>query len=81
MTPSVNESEINEVIEFLRKKGQSAYANRIESLKEIERVGREQYSAGINTILEVEKALTQPVPRNLILGKIEYLIQEIKKVL
>lgn len=81
MTPSVNESEINEVIEFLRKKGQSAYANRIESLKEIERIGREQYSAGINTILEVEKALSQPVPRNLILGKIEYLVQEIKKVL
>lgn len=81
ITPSVTDQEIEEVITFLRGKGHSTFANRVEALKQIEAIGRKQYSAGIKAILEVEKALTQPVPRNLILGKISSIIKEIKKVL
>jgi len=81
MIPNVTESEIEEVILFLRKSGNSNFANRIEALKLVEKIGREQYLAGVDAILAVERAMKEPVARNLILGRISFIIEEIKKVL
>ena len=80
-TPEVAEKEIDEIITFLRSKGQSSYANRVIALKEIEQVGREQHEAGVKAILEVQEALTKPVPRDLILGRINKILEDIKKVM
>lgn len=81
VTPTVNDNEIEEIIDFLKKKGRNDLANRVDNLRYIEAVGRQQYQAGLKAIFEVENALTEKVPRDLILQKIYEIIQNIKKVL
>jgi len=78
---SITENEIDEVILFLRRKGESTLANRVEVLRRIKNSGSEDYAAGIDAILEVEKALFQKVPRDLILNRIQYIVDEVKKEL
>lgn len=79
--PSVTEYEIDEVIIFLRSKGHSNYANRVEALKQIENLGEKQYKAGIRAISEIEKTLSQRVPRDRILLEIQNIIADIKEIL
>lgn len=77
----IKDEEIDEVILFLRRKGESSFANRIEVLRRIRDAGAKDYLAGLKAILEVEKALSGKVPRDRILNKIQEIVEEVKKEL
>jgi hypothetical protein len=79
MRYEVSMEDIDEIMTFLKKAGRIDLANRLLIAKENIILGSAQYKAGTEAILEVEKALTERVPRDLILNKIYGIIEAMKK--
>lgn len=79
--PTITDDEVNEVINYLRSKGQHVYANRLLGMQEIKRVGSLQYAEGIKAIRAVYEALTTKVPRDRILARILSIIKDMEQYL